>query len=106
MSNQCKKDIAQLVSLQKQYKQKLENHAKLREVRQFGTILALEFDTKEVAFYANEVRHKLYPFFLDRNILLRPLGNIVYVLPPYIISPAELATIYQAIDELLETIDL
>lgn len=106
MKDQCKNDIAQLVQLQREYKQKLENHPKLREVRQLGTILAMEFDTEDDTSYANEVKHKLYPFFLDRNILLRPLGNILYVLPPYIITADELASIYSAIDELLEEIDL
>jgi adenosylmethionine-8-amino-7-oxononanoate aminotransferase len=106
MSEQCQEDIQQLVTLQQQYKLKLENHQKLREVRVFGTILALEFDTKENSSYANEVRHKLYPFFLERQILLRPLGNIIYVLPPYIITPEELSTVYQGIAELLEEIDL
>jgi adenosylmethionine---8-amino-7-oxononanoate aminotransferase len=43
----------------------------------------------------------LYDFFMARNILLRPLGNIVYVLPPYVITNEELDIIYQAIMELL-----
>jgi adenosylmethionine-8-amino-7-oxononanoate aminotransferase len=106
MDSACQNQIAQLVDLQKYYKEKLENHPKLREVRQFGTILALEFDTTDDTSYANEVKHKLYPFFLDRNILLRPLGNIIYVLPPYIITKEEMATVYGAIDELLEEIEL
>lgn len=106
MKDQCQNDIALLVKLQHKYKQKLEVHPKLREVRQLGTILAMEFDTEDDTSYANEVKHKLYPFFLDRNILLRPLGNILYVLPPYVVTPDELATIYSAIDELLEKIDL
>ena len=38
-------------------------------------------------------------FFQHRNILLRPLGNTIYVLPPYCITDAEFATIYAAIAE-------
>ena len=106
MSDQCQESIKQLSLLQSQYKLKLEGHPKLRNVRQLGTILAMEFDTKMDTSYANEVRHKLYPFFLERNILLRPLGNILYVLPPYIITSEELSKVYRAVEELLETLDV
>jgi len=106
MEDDCQARIAKLTLLQQEYRQKLALHPKLREVRQLGTILALEFDTKADTSYANEVKHKLYPFFLERDILLRPLGNIIYVLPPYVITEEELALIYSAIDELLENIEL
>ena len=36
------------------------------------------------------LRPKLYGFFLERGVLLRPLGNVVYVMPPYVIEPDEL----------------
>lgn len=102
----CQLKIKELSVLQQQYKQQLEEHPKLRNVRQLGTILALELDTKTETSYANEVKHTLYPFFLERNILLRPLGNIIYVLPPYIITPIELSTVYEAIEELLNTLEI
>ena len=50
------------------------------------------------------MRPKLYNFFLDRGVLLRPLGNVVYVLPPYIISPEELNNVYDVIQEAIETL--
>jgi adenosylmethionine-8-amino-7-oxononanoate aminotransferase len=43
----------------------------------------------------------LNAFYLENNILLRPLGNVVYVLPPYCTGPAELTRIYEIIDESL-----
>ena len=104
--DQCQSAIKYLSIQQEQYKRKLANHPKLRNVRQLGIILALEFDTEMDTSYANEVRHTLYPFFLERNILLRPLGNVIYVLPPYIITQAELSTIYNAIEELLEVLKI
>jgi len=104
--DKCQLAIKELSELQNQYRQQLEGHAKIRNVRQLGTILALELDTKTETSYANEVKHALYPFFLERNILLRPLGNIIYVLPPYIITPVELSTVYEAIEELLDTLEM
>jgi adenosylmethionine-8-amino-7-oxononanoate aminotransferase len=38
-------------------------------------------------------------FFIDRGVLLRPLGNTIYVMPPYCITPGELDAIYAAIAE-------
>lgn len=83
------------------FKAKIETFSKLKEVRQTGTILALEFNTEENSSYFNNLRDKLYQFFLNRNILLRPLGNVLYILPPYCITSSELQQIYDAIEEFL-----
>lgn len=83
------------------FKAKIETFSKLKEVRQTGTILALEFNTEENSSYFNNLRDKLYQFFLNKNILLRPLGNVLYILPPYCITSTELQQIYDAIEEFL-----
>jgi len=44
----------------------------------------------------------LYLFFLDKSIILRPLGNILYILPPYCITNDELNYIYSKIEQALE----
>lgn len=69
-----------------------------------GTILAIELNTAEGSSYANALRKTIYPYFLERNILLRPLGNTIYVLPPYVITSQELRFIYDAIGSFLETV--
>ncbi len=33
--------------------------------------------------YFSQLRPALYEFYLSRGVLLRPLGNVVYILPPY-----------------------
>lgn len=69
--------------------------------RQCGTILAVEWKTENETSYFNSVQTLLYDFFLDRNILIRPLGNILYLVPPYCISEEDLAYIYQCIFDLI-----
>ncbi len=73
------------------------------DTRQIGTIGALELRADDGG-YLSAMRPKLYRFFLERGVLLRPLGNVVYVLPPYVIAPEELHHVYDVIVEAIETL--
>ena len=86
-----------------------ERLAQLREMhqvgdaRQIGTMGAIELLADD-AGYLSALRPKLYGFFLERGVLLRPLGNVVYVLPPYVIQPDELHRVYDVMVEAVETL--
>lgn len=82
----------------------IKDHAKVRDVRQKGTILVLEWETGNDTSYLSGLRNQLYLYFLERGIILRPLGNILYILPPYIISDEDLEYIYQTIHQALNDI--
>lgn len=71
--------------------------------RQCGTILAIEIITGESSYF-NALQPYLYQYFLERNIILRPLGNIIYLVPPYCISEADLEYIYTTIMDLVDKI--
>jgi adenosylmethionine---8-amino-7-oxononanoate aminotransferase len=73
------------------------------EARQIGTIGAIELVAEDPG-YLSAMRPKLYGFFLDHGVLLRPLGNVVYVLPPLVIEPNELHRVYDVIGEAIETL--
>ena len=73
-------------------------------VRQLGTIAALDLAVGDAGYLAG-VGPRLTQFFLDRGMLLRPLGNTIYVMPPYCITPAELDLIYAAIAEAPRAVD-
>jgi adenosylmethionine---8-amino-7-oxononanoate aminotransferase len=73
------------------------------DARQIGTIGGIEL-VAEDAGYLSAMRPKLYRFFLDRGVLLRPLGNVVYVLPPYVITPDELHRVYDVILEAIQAL--
>ena len=72
-------------------------------IRQLGTIIAIELNV-EAPSYNHPQRDMIYRFFLERNVLMRPLGNIIYMLPPYCITDSQLNHIYTAIKELLVTL--
>jgi adenosylmethionine-8-amino-7-oxononanoate aminotransferase len=69
-----------------------------RNIRRRGTIAAFEWGPDD-ASYMSEVGPRLLAFFRSRDLLLRPLGNTVYVMPPYCIEEADLDRIYDAIAE-------
>lgn len=70
-------------------------------IRIKGTILAIEIQTAEGTSYFNNIRDIAYQFFIEKGILIRPLGNVIYLLPPYCISAEDLAYIYDCIEEFL-----
>lgn len=84
--------------------QKIKPHKLLLDVRQTGTILALEVKTNEPTNYLNSLAEQISEFFISKGIILRPLGNVIYILPPYCISNEDLEYIYRSIEEFLETI--
>ena len=69
-----------------------------RNIRRKGTIAAFEFGPDD-ASYLSDLGPRLLAFFRDRDLLLRPLGNTIYVMPPYCIGEDDLDRIYDAIHE-------
>jgi len=49
--------------------------------------------------YLDELGPRLYNAFLERGVLLRPLGNIIYFMPPYVITDAEVDRVIECIGE-------
>ena len=80
---------------------RIANHPKVTTARSIGVILAI--DVKITANRYGRARDKMYQFFMDRGVNLRPLGNTIYTLPPYVITNEELHKIYDSILEFLET---
>lgn len=78
----------------------LAGRRQVAEARQTGTIAAVELKTGDSGYLA-QLGPKLNAFYLERDVLLRSLGNVIYVLPPYCTSAAELDRIYGVIDESL-----
>ncbi|PDT78367.1 adenosylmethionine--8-amino-7-oxononanoate transaminase [Bradyrhizobium sp. C9] len=70
--------------------------ARFENVRRTGTITALDLKAGDAGYLAG-IGPKLQAFFARRNLLLRPLGNTIYVMPPYCVTEADLVEIYAAI---------
>ena len=78
-------------------------HPAVTDIRHIGTVAAIELKVPD-AGYLSSLRPRLYDFFLSRGVLLRPLGNVVYILPPYVITPDQLNFVYDVIRDSLELV--
>jgi adenosylmethionine-8-amino-7-oxononanoate aminotransferase len=76
------------------------SHPSVADVRHIGTVAAIELKVPD-AGYLSSLRPLLYKYFLNRGVLLRPLGNVVYVLPPYVITTDQLNFVYDVIQDSL-----
>jgi adenosylmethionine-8-amino-7-oxononanoate aminotransferase len=81
---------------------KHQNHKTLKDSRSKGTILALEINTEEHTHYLNNASESMASYFLKNNIIVRPLGNILYLIPPYCITEIELKQVYEVMERFLE----
>jgi adenosylmethionine---8-amino-7-oxononanoate aminotransferase len=102
MTDECQSRIAAISEWNLNFIAKIKISNKIRDVRSTGTILSIELNTEETTAYANTMRKKIYPYFLDRNVLLRPLGNVIYILPPYVITNDQLDYIGQTVIDFLQ----
>lgn len=62
---------------------------------------AIDLQTEWEGGYLDDLGPRLASAFLERGILLRPLGNTLYFLPPYVITDAEAEGVFDAIEEVL-----
>jgi adenosylmethionine-8-amino-7-oxononanoate aminotransferase len=94
-------NIERIKNAHAQFAERVKHHPKIKTVRQTGTIIAMEWETGDNTSYFNSLRDRLYHYFLNAGIILRPLGNIIYILPPYCITDADLNYIYSKIEQAL-----
>ncbi|KAB2920461.1 MAG: adenosylmethionine--8-amino-7-oxononanoate transaminase [Hyphomicrobiaceae bacterium] len=89
--------VRRLGEMQEERLAPFRGDARFANVRRLGTIAALDL-VSDSAGYLADVGPRLYDFFVARGLLLRPLGNTIYVMPPYCIEAGDLDLIYAAID--------
>jgi adenosylmethionine-8-amino-7-oxononanoate aminotransferase len=90
--------VAALAALQEERLAPFRDDRRFSGVRRLGTITALDLKVPDPGYLAN-VALQLSQFFQARGLLLRPLGNTIYVLPPYCVTAQELDLVYDAILE-------
>ena len=81
--------------------EQLSNHPRVKQVRCLGTMAAFELEAGATS-YLNPVGRQIQRLCLEQGVFLRPLGNVVYLLPPLSISDSQLERCYAALDTALQ----
>ena len=81
--------------------EQLSNHPRVKQVRCLGTMAAFELEAGATS-YLNPVGRQIQRLCLEQGVFLRPLGNVVYLLPPLSISDSQLERCYAALNTALQ----
>jgi adenosylmethionine---8-amino-7-oxononanoate aminotransferase len=93
--------IAALASAETRGLDRFRDDRRFTDVRQIGTIAALDIATTDPGYLAG-IGPRLYKDFLARGLLVRPLGNTIYVMPPYCSTTDEIDLVFDAIGEMAD----
>nr|MBA4168704.1 aminotransferase class III-fold pyridoxal phosphate-dependent enzyme [Chitinophagaceae bacterium] len=103
-ATECQKNIERIVAQQGKFCEKITGLANLKNIRQRGTIIAFEV-IDEADDYTSNIRDLITQKALKNGVYLRPLGNTVYIMPPYCITPEELEKVHAVLIGILEEIN-
>jgi adenosylmethionine-8-amino-7-oxononanoate aminotransferase len=104
--SQTKEAIEWLTKENEIFGERIKNEHRLicRNVRCLGTILALEIALGKDE-YLNNISNVITEKALSKGVYLRPLGNTVYIMPPYCITKDELMKVYKTITDILKELN-
>jgi adenosylmethionine-8-amino-7-oxononanoate aminotransferase len=95
--------VAALAQMQEAALKPFRADDRFENVRRTGTITALDLKVEDSGYLA-EVGPKLLAFFRGRGVLIRPLGNTVYVMPPYCVTQDDLDLVYRAVADAADAV--
>lgn len=93
--------VAAICRLHSEGLERFRDDRRFENVRQIGTIAALDIVSNDAGYLA-AIGPRLYQDFLSRNLLVRPLGNTIYIMPPYCSGESELGLVYDAISDIAD----
>lgn len=101
-SEEIQNNIQRIIKSHEDFGQQIKTHYLVASIRQCGTIFALDLNV-QTERYGN-LRDKLFQYFMDKGVFLRPLGNTIYILAPYVILDEQLDKVYGTIKSALDSI--
>ena len=100
-STEIRNNIERITASHKTFDNRIKNHSKVASTRQLGVIYAIDLNIEMERY--GDLRYRLFNFFMEHGVCLRPLGNTIYILAPYVITKEQLDKVYQTIEEALDT---
>ena len=104
LSDETQVSIQRIAAQHEAFANRLATNKNVANVRQRGTLLAFDLSAGEQTSYFNTIRDRAYTFLLERGVLMRPLGNVLYLMPPYCTTNTQLRYVYEQIEELLSSL--
>jgi len=98
---ECIEAIEQISERHSLFAARIDKHPGVKRLRNLGTVLAFEINSGEDG-YLNNIALSITKQALEQGIYLRPLGNTIYIMPPYCITAAQQHKIYEFLIVLLE----
>ncbi|UYZ64704.1 adenosylmethionine--8-amino-7-oxononanoate transaminase [Hymenobacter weizhouensis] len=103
-ADECTEQRQRIAAAHAAFHREIAGQPGIRAVRHRGTILAVEYDPGEGTSYFSRLRDAFYQLALDKQVVLRPLGNVVYLLPPYCTTNQELELLYAVLRRMRELV--
>lgn len=102
--DECLRQIETITQRNEDFKfNRLAEKKGIKNVRSLGTILAFEIE-KGADEYLNSISNIITDMCLEKGVYIRPLGNTVYIMPPYCITEDELDKVYAVLEEVIEEV--
>ncbi|ARN72268.1 adenosylmethionine--8-amino-7-oxononanoate transaminase [Nonlabens tegetincola] len=98
-SNSIQQNIDYITNKNLEFKHVLSSHPRVSNARSKGVILAMDLAIK-MERYGNQ-RDKMFKWFWDHGVFLRPLGNTIYIVPPFTTSPEQLKSLHETMLQFL-----
>jgi adenosylmethionine---8-amino-7-oxononanoate aminotransferase len=100
LSPETKENISRISDFYQAQMPRLATYKNIKNIRQLGVIFAFDLVVAPQDYYS-DLRNQLYHYFINQGIIIRPVGNCIYILPAYVMSNAQLETIFKAFYQLL-----
>ena len=101
-TEETQNNIQRIIRSHQEFNETVKNHPKIAKTRQCGIIYAMDMTIKMDRY--GDLRDRLFNHFMKHGVFLRPLGNTIYILPPYITTDTQLQKIYRAVTAALDSI--
>jgi adenosylmethionine-8-amino-7-oxononanoate aminotransferase len=102
VSDEIQTRILEISARHLTFQNHIKDHKNIYATRTLGVIFALDLKLKMDRY--GSLRDTLFNYFMDQGVFLRPLGNTIYILPPFVITDKELDRIYEVIKNALELV--
>ncbi len=103
LTPECSQARSMIAASHQQFQKEYGKHPKIQRCDCLGTILVVEYQADQSSYY-HPLKERILELFLKEHILIRPLGNTLYLLPPYSFTHPELQKIYSTILTSLEKV--